>query len=84
MKWSVEDPNPYLRQDACHGLAEKKELPELLDAYLTYLQPVRQGRSIRFATETAEALTMTRLAAPLEEGALPNEQIGAAADRRLG
>jgi hypothetical protein len=76
VKWSVEDTlNPYLRQEACHGLAEKPELPEYLDQYLAYLKPVRQGRNMRFPTEAAEALRMTGLAAPLQDGQKPNEQM---------
>lgn len=75
VKWSVEDQNPYLRQEACHGLAEKEELPEFLGLYIAYLKPVRQGRSVRFATEAAEALTMTGLAAPLAENELPNAEL---------
>jgi hypothetical protein len=75
VKWSVEDQNPLLRQEACHGLTERKELPEFLNAYIGYLKPVRQGRNVRFATEAAEALTMTRLAAPLGQGERPNAEL---------
>jgi hypothetical protein len=74
-KWSVEDQNPYVRQEACHGLVGRDELSDLLPAYLKYLEPVRQGRNMRFPTETAEALVMTGLAAPLKEGEQPDEKL---------
>jgi hypothetical protein len=74
VRWSVEDRNPYLRQEACHGLMEIPDLGEYLDVYLGYLAPVR-GKNTRFATEAAEALVMTRLAAPLGPGEKPNEKI---------
>jgi hypothetical protein len=83
VKWSVEDQNPYVRQEACHGLAAKEELPQFLDAYLAYLAPVPQGRNMRFPTEAAEALSMTGLAARLKEGDPPNENLVRALVRAL-
>jgi hypothetical protein len=75
VKWSVEDRNPYVRQEACHGLAERENLREHMPAYLEYLRRPRQGLNWRFATEAAEALLMTGLAAPLKEGERPNEEM---------
>jgi HEAT repeat protein len=72
VKWSVEDQNPLLRQEACHGLVEQAELTDFVGVYIAYLAPVKQGLNVRFATEAAEALAMTELTRPLGPGELPH------------
>jgi hypothetical protein len=56
VKWSVEDDNPVLRQEAAEGLVGKPELPQFLDQYIEYL------RNPKFAANSAQALRWTKLA----------------------
>lgn len=59
VKWSVEDNNPLLREEAAKGLVGKDELAEHLDTYIAYL------KSPKYVATAAEGLSRTKLAQPI-------------------
>jgi HEAT repeat protein len=69
VKWSVEDDNPLLREEAATGLAGKEGLDAHLDTYIAYL------KSPKYVANAAEALSWTRLAQPLSTVERPNEKL---------
>lgn len=69
VKWSVEDENPLLREEAAKGLVGKQELQVHLDTYITYL------KSPKYVASAAEALTWTRLSQPISTVERPDEKL---------
>jgi hypothetical protein len=69
VKWSVEDDNPVLRQEAAEGLVGKEELAAQLDTYIEYL------RNPKFAAASAQALRWTKLAVRQSSSEALNEKL---------
>jgi hypothetical protein len=69
VKWSVEDDNPLLREEAAKGLIGKEGLEAHLDTYIAYL------KSPIYVSNAAEALSWTRLCQPLSTVDQPNEKL---------
>jgi hypothetical protein len=69
VKWSVEDENPLLREEAAKGLIGKEGLEAHLDTYIAYL------KSPEYVSNAAEALRWTKLSQPLSTVEKPNERL---------
>jgi hypothetical protein len=69
VKWSVEDDNPLLREEASKGLVGKEGLDAYLDTYIAYL------KSPKYVSNAAEALVWTRLCQPVSTVEKPNAKL---------